>query len=72
MLNCSELCKGNKCLYKGWTLFYQQRAGTKTPYYVFHTIAGTEKRLSKASTERDVWKEVFPEDLEAIATPTKD
>ena len=57
MLDCTELRRGDKCLYKGKTLIYQYDVPGVCPYYVFHTPRGTEKRLSQPITQRDVWVE---------------
>ena len=61
MLDTTKLREGDKCLYKGKTLIYERSKslGTNT-YHVFHTLLGTEKKLSQPVAQRDVWLDVTP------------
>jgi hypothetical protein len=61
MLDTKKLTTGMRCMYQGKTLIYQRSITTgkfKTPYHVFKTQQGKEKRLSQPITARDVWVEI--------------
>jgi hypothetical protein len=61
MLDTTQLSTGMRCMYQGKMLIYQRSIITgksKTPYHIFKTQQGKEKRLSQPITARDVWVEV--------------